>query len=602
VCYQVQPALQTQPKCLAACAAFGALDTFFSKASTEGAFSLRGTAVSLVPGIRMQAEQSGLMGTLKAAMTAVAQDWQHPRPQQQQPAPAFADYNFTLHMTLLLTRTWTLVCQLWPEARCPGQQRLAAIAVAAPAAVRLSAAVLQLVSRDLPAAVKAAAPETPRLDLSGPGRGQSQAEQRSYASKLCCAVYQVELAMSLLSECISGVDIDDPFSLPELGPLVAMPQYASVLATLLVVTSEALLAQQQVATATATASTPSTVGGSSSTGRSTIHSNSNGSLGSSTVSHSRTATTSSGATGAGTSKGKGVRRWAKEAIKSLLECTKALLHILDMDSTEVIWAAAAQRDQVKFGTVMNYRVLTLAFNHLMCCLSPPAADQQLEGVTVVMSSTREQARLQQLLLLVPATLLHWVSNTRVTTHDDLQQCALIAWSAGDIISYWLRSPKVVVAEVGDSTGLNLQTCGPWLQPYFPAAWLEQVLPDIQKVLALLLQQPGGPPTLTSADKLVADAPGRLVRLQCRILQSAVGRDEKVQDPGAPEGLTVGSLTPNAEPWHGVTVQTLASLEGFIRASALQLAAGSMLSSQTVAAVVDIHAAVDSKGEIGRCCP
>jgi len=456
-------------------------------------------------------------------------------------------------------------------------------------------------------AVKAAAPEAPSFNPPGPRRGHSPAVQPSYASELCWAVCQLVSAMCFVSGCIQSVGraTNDPFSLPELGPLKT-PEFASVLATLLVVTSEALLAQQQTAPATASASNPSTVGGSRS---SSTTNSSNGSPGSSTVSDSRTATSSpaGGDHGSGTSKGKAVHRWVKQAIKDLPECTKALLETLGMDCTAVVWAAvqqaAAQRDDTMFGTVIaarGFRNLTLAFSSLMCCLSPPAA----EGVTVVMSPICEQALRQQLLLLVPATLLHWASNTRATTYEDVQRCALIAWFAGDIFSCWLRSSKVVVAELPSDTGSNLQAGGPWLQPYFPAAWLQQVLPDLQKVLALLLQQPGGPSTLTSADSgLSAEAPGQLVRLQCRILQSAVGRDEKVLFPGEtpPVGCAVRSvqradeheLMQRLAECRSVTVQTLTSLEGFIRASAQQLAAGSLLNSMTKRAINAVNAALVS---------
>jgi len=615
LCCQVQKAVQSQPRSMAACAVFGALDAFFRKAAQEQAFGHAhsvvdssstttdsSSAISLVPGMKAEAEQSGLMDAFKTAMTAAAKHLQHPC-LQQKPTPAFADYFPILYLCGSLTKGWPQVCQLWPE----GRERLAAIAIAAPAAVQLSAAIMQLVSRDLPAAVKAA-PEAPSIILTMPACDGTQPvqdppEARSYASDLCWAVFEVQLVMCWLNECIVDVDTDDPYSLPEVRPWAAAPEFASVLATLLVVTSEALLAQQQTAPATATASTPSTVGGSSSShcqaGKSSSSTNSstNGSPGSSTGSDSRTAATNSAA-----SRGKVVDRWLEEAIKNLPECTKALLETLGMDSTAVVWAAAAQRDQARFGILHD---LTLAFSFLMHCLSPPAA-----GVITLMSPTCEQALRQQLLLLVSATLLRWASNTRATTHDRMQQCVMIARYAGDIIHYWLRSSKVVVAELPSDTGSNHHACGPWLQPYFPAAWLEQVLPDIQKLLAVLLQQPCRAPALTSAGKLVAEAPGHLVLLQCYIIPDApaVGRDEKLEVPSVGSGSDVctsrhvqgadeqevlsTAVQPLAE-FRSVTVQTLASLEGFIRASAQQLAAGSMPDSIAQKAFNAITAALVS---------
>jgi len=356
VCCQVQPAIQSQPKCLAACAAFGTLDNFLRRAADEGAISLddptgSGTALKLVPGIRLQAEQSGLMETFQAAMTAAATHLQHPC-LQQQPAPAFADFSPIFYLCCCLTRGWTRVCQLWPE----GPEKVAVMAIAAPAAVQLSAAIMLVVSRDLPAAVKAAAPEAPSIYLMEPASGYSPAVQESYASELCRAVFQVEIAMCFLHGCISRVNCIDPFSLPQLRSLATTPEYASLLATLLVVTSEALLAQQQLKQATAAASTPSTTGGISSS-RSSANSSSNGSPGSSTVSHSRTATTNSANSKSSTSRCKSVHRWVKEASKDLPECTKALLEALGVDSTAVVWAAAAQRDQATFRFL---RILTLA--------------------------------------------------------------------------------------------------------------------------------------------------------------------------------------------------------------------------------------------------
>jgi len=231
-----------------------------------------------------------------------------------------------------------------------------------------------------------------------------------------------------------------------------------------------------------------------------------------------------------------------------------------------------------------------------------------------MSPTCEQACRQQLLLLVPATLLRWASNTRATTHEHMQQSLIVASCGDDIISCWLRSSKVVVAQLTSDTGSNLQACGPWLQPYFPAAWLEQVLPDAHELLTVLQQRPWGPPVATplsaeSADKLVAEAPGQRVQLQCRIIQSAVGRDEKHDVPSMGSGSQLCTFRPVQHPneqelmqplaeFCRVTGQTLASFEGFIRASAQQLAAGGKLSSQAVPAVIDIHAAVNGYGEPG----
>jgi len=408
---------------------------------------------------------------------------------------------------------------------------------------------------------------------------------------LCDAVFQVEMAMShvsgWLNDCISHVDTDNPFSLPEVRPWVTVPEFASVLATLLVVTSEALLAQQQCDQTMVTASA---TGGSSSS--------STGSPGSCTVSAGRTDTTNSATSRTSTSKEKVVHRWVKGALKNLPECTKALLETLGMDSTAVAWAAAAQRQQATFAI---HRNLVVAFSRLMRCFSPRG------GITVVMSPACEQPRRQQLLLLIPATLLHWASNTRAITHEHEKQRVLIASFGGEFISYWLRSSKVLFADLASGAGLSLQACGPWLQPYFPAAWVQQVLPDVQKLLAELLQQPWGPPALnsantTSSQRLAAQAPGQLVRLQCRIMQSAVCRDENGDIPSAGSNSDVCTFRPvhgtdehELAGFHGMTVQTVASLEGFIRAAAQQLAAGSTLDAVATKALNAINTALVSDG-------
>jgi len=188
----------------------------------------------------------------------------------------------------------------------------------------------------------------------------------------------------------------------------------------------------------------------------------------------------------------------------------------------------------------------------------------------------------------------------------MEQRALIARFGRDIINYWLRSSEVVLSGLAGGTGLNLQACGPWLQPFFPAAWLEHVLPAVQKLLPVLLQQPWGAPALTPVEKLVAEAPAQLVRLQCRFLQSAIGRDETGQHPpvGSSSGLCTfrpahgadePELMPPLAEFRSVTVQTLASLEAFIRASAQQLAAGSILNSITEPAIEAVNGVLFSNG-------
>jgi len=171
-------------------AALTACETFFAKADAEdgmwpetdsGSSSSSSSPQGLATIIRSQVLQSGLMGTFAAAMTAAADsiltvnDREPPLQDATQICYPYMGRAVTAdraaggsgrHDELLRSlfwrqvstsaqwlTTWSHVCRLWPE----GNERLAVIAVAAPAAVRLSAAIMQVVSRDLPAAVKAAA-------------------------------------------------------------------------------------------------------------------------------------------------------------------------------------------------------------------------------------------------------------------------------------------------------------------------------------------------------------------------------------------------------------------------------------------------------------
>jgi len=307
----------------------------------------------------------------------------------------------------------------------------------------------------------------------------------------------------------------------------------------------------------------------------------------------------------------------------------------------VVWAAAAQRDGATADD-LNSIAVTLVYVLCWQVATVPTAQQQTEG-----------QKLQKLLLLVPALLLHWVGNTPALTEEQVLQCAINAvLCSQQCIQTWLKLDNTAYTQVvkhgmgGLQERCEIHTLvapEPWLQPYFPAVWLKQVLPDIQKLLAVLLpycwqqqatgtasQSPGASSTATDmlrhggvgqlfgsvrgssltggsrtveASVVLPKVPGRVVVVQCQILQLAVGNTYTGHSLGASEfadqerlrtGVEAGSacdsrsstsrlhqLTQPLAEFRSLTARTLASLEGFIRASAQQLAAGSMLNTRKI---------------------
>jgi len=351
--------------------AFAALYDFFHKGTLQGGFLLQtdvrtgldpniahsattttgsSSALSLVPGMRSQVLQSGLMGAFAAAMAAATDEvLRHPPYCQQAVGTSTAaagaghlDHGLFPTQGQYFTRllwSWHWVCQLWPA----GREQVAAIAIAAPAAVQLSAAILQVVSRDLPAAVaaEAAAATTAtqvrnsELDQAIPPGAVDSATHGmnihgiSYADGLSLTVSAVRKTLTWLAYFVGVVFDRRDLEMPELRPLLAMPEFTTVLATMAVLMSEALLAQQWLGPPAAATSTHNTSSRSS-------RSSSNGTGGgSSAVGSSRPLPTSSLISTK-------VTRKLEAALQSLPECTKTLL---GMDSRAMVWAAAAQREQ-----------------------------------------------------------------------------------------------------------------------------------------------------------------------------------------------------------------------------------------------------------------
>jgi len=517
VCSSVVP---THPTSSAARAALGALDEFLWKAaakdgllfvsqadngrsSTSPDTTLSSSSSSpqgLATIIRSQVLQSGLMDAITAAMTATANSLQATIEPNQPPFQDSPDARHNaapdtaigiggsyvdsalkeapLITSALLLSTWVQVYQLWPA----GREQVAIAAVAAPAAMQLSAAILQVVSRDLPAAVKAA-PEVAGLTTGG---------APSYSALLNHAVKELLYAVYTLV-CSTSVLDRSWLSMPELQPLLTLPEFTTVLATMMVVTAEALLARQKLgptaaANASSTSSTCSTSTSSTSTSStsstcSTSTSSKSSACQRSTAPSSTPSTDSSSKNSAIGKTSTKITRQLEAVLRNLPDCTKTLLETLSMDSRAMVWAAAAQRDRATADDLDNIAVTLV---HVLCWqfAADSTAAQTAEQQT-------ERQQLQKLLLQVPALLLYWTANTPISTEQEVLPCTLnVVFSAQQCIHCWLQQPHVTsYAQSIKCGGLGLDvdtvTCQ-WLQPYLPAVWLEQVLPDVQKLLAVLL--------------------------------------------------------------------------------------------------------------------
>lgn len=133
-------------------------------------------------------------------------------------------------------RSWVQVSLLWPE----GPGRLSVLAIAGPAVVHLSAAAMQVppvVSRDLPAAVTAGA-AAGAAGAAAHLKTKTQQAAPSYAVEVLHeAVQSVLQAVTWLAITITNHMEAGQTSfmfLPELQPLLVMPEFTSALATMLV--------------------------------------------------------------------------------------------------------------------------------------------------------------------------------------------------------------------------------------------------------------------------------------------------------------------------------------------------------------------------------
>jgi len=507
--------------------------------TSNSANSSSSSALSLAPGLRSQVLQSGLMEAFAAAM-ATAKDVLARHPPQNQPATQTSVTSSTAaagaagaghsehvlfqtqHFTHLL-HSWHWVCRLWPAGR--GEQ-VAAIAygnsVAALAAMQLSAAILHAVSGDLPAAVTAAAAaaaeaeaeaaaaeaeaaaaaEAPQSrgsdDHSGRSVGVNSA--KSYAGDLYSAVYGVQHTVSWLAHCVFEVLASLDFDMPELRP---------VLATMVVLLTQAVLAQQWLGPTAAATSTHNTSSRRSSSSKGGGTGSSRPLPSSSSGSSPNTVSTPSEVMNNLLSTK--MTHKLEAVLRNLPECTKALSETLGMDSKAVVWAAAAH----------------CALSQHQGESSGPLTVIDTALVVVFEQQSVEDPSQQRLLLLVSATLLHCASNTHIQSLAQAQEwAAIVAGSCTSFITRLCSSfPKQSAQQHGADQREDAAFQGP--KPVTPAE-LKQFLPDIQKVLAMLLQhsqEPQPPSLLSSVGGVEHELPGLLTRLQCHILQSAVGRQE-----------------------------------------------------------------------------
>jgi len=681
VCSVLQPGAAGGPTSQAAFTALEALEAFFNKSGAEGGLwpetdndrsrshpSGQGSRSSsspkgLAPTIRSQVLQSGLMEILAPTMTAAA-DSISTATLSDRPVGSQTQLWWQIVTSALWLTIWTYMCHLWPS----GRERLAVIAAAAPAAVQLSATIMQVVSRDLPVTVKAAAAEAADAQTGAGSQGTSTVADGVYSntSVLYSSVQTVLQVVGWLAHGLS--DLGDTFlSMPELQPLLVMPEFTTALATMLVVSIEALLARQKLGpTAAATASRTTTGTGITSpgpTGSSSGRAHKARQPASSST--ASTNSSSSSATISGTDKAAAkLNRKLEAVLKNLPECTKALLETLGMDSRAIVWAAAAQRDVAEVSDLDRIAVTLVS----VLCWQPEDA---AAAVPTTLHLADEGQMLQKLLLQVPAVLLHWLavvasqrkggvlSNPVLDEQQVLLYGTSFVFSSHQCTQTWLKLTKTANAQNVDDRTVGLQGSSeidalasePWLQPYFPAVWLEQVLPDAQQLLAVLLPYCWQQQATSTASQSVGAAsaaaallqresvgqplavwygseegsrtvplsvvwpevPGRLVVLQCQALQLAVGNtyagyrvtaskfatDQAHSPTGANKDSvlnTCGSsnrlhrLTKPLAEFRGVNMlQTLASFEGFIRASAQQLATGRILDPIAQVAISAVNA-------------
>jgi len=441
---------QTNPTSAAARTAFTALEAFCGKAADQGGpcsptpdstrmgpsssqvgSSSTGSSSSrsvqdLGSGLRSQMLQSRLMDALAAAMSAAAttclqagaaDDAIDPTVQDSPSSGQTAAFSASEVLSGMqdkqrhsleplgsasLLRSWVNVTLLWPD----GPGRLSIAAVAAPAAVRLSAAVMQVVSRHAPAAITAAAAAARAAAQVKP---KTQPAAPSFAAEVVHdAVQAVLQAVTWLALTITNQGGQPNFMyLPELQPLLVMPEFTTALATILVVSAEALLGQQERG--------PTTAAIAKSTSSSTSASSS--------LLSSSSSSPSASASLRFTSNTK-MNRKLEAVLKNLPECTEALLETLGMDSRAMVWAAAAQREVV---TPPGLNSIVVALLSVLCC--------QFMATVIPTQKHAEGQTSRKLLLQVSALLLHLAANTPVLTEQQVLQCGLLGRSSATSTSH-----------------------------------------------------------------------------------------------------------------------------------------------------------------------
>jgi hypothetical protein len=383
-------------------------------------------------------------------------------------------YPVLWHCRLLLS-TWDLLASLWaPAKNTPAPAQLPVTYAAVPGLMRLSAAMMHVINLERPAVTATAAP----------GLGPAT-EERSAADTLYGTVLQVAKVFKSVSWAIIGDNVDGQQRDLQAFASV-LPEFSTVLSTIITFEADSLLLQQQLLTTktaqgtrgshAASMETHSTSTSSTSSRGNRAHGVAGGEAASGSSSTTGRQDSKAGSSNAGGSDCITVIRKVKKACRAMPECIDTLLLAQGVDNEILVWVTAAFRKHTKFDAL---EVSAASFLQLANWIaSRPRA------------SKHHMQPLQQQMLLVSAVLLrHAAAASKVVSNpQQAKECSHLADVARQIIQAWLsltKHPYVPTAE------------GPWLPGAQPVQWLQQVVSDIQTVLGSFLQVCRLPPGIST---------------------------------------------------------------------------------------------------------
>jgi hypothetical protein len=320
---------------------------------------------------------------------------------------------------------------------------------------------LHMINQELPTVAATAAPAVPPI-----------LEESSAAETLYGTAFSVAKVFKSVS-CVLGSDL--PQGKRDLQTFeCVLPELSTVLCNIITLEAESMMLRQQLPNTNAAQSTfYSPAGGTARTGYRISSSSSRGDLtgvggfvaasgasgrrGSNTGSISDTGCTAS------------IRR-VKKAHRQLPDCIAGLLQTQGVDSRAVVWVAAAFMDFMHLGTL---KVSAAAFRNLVNWIASRAPGLQHD-------TQQQMQQMQQQMLLVSSVLLQWAAGASRAAGDprQVQLCSDISDIGRELIQAWLTLTEHPFAPAAESL---------WLPGTKPAQWLQQVVPNIQGVLAALLE-------------------------------------------------------------------------------------------------------------------